>query len=99
MGRMKIHWTGLPRKESMRKLLIALAIVAGAVCWFWLTEDNSPSACQVPVVTAQSGDDMWKLAEQFCPDTDIRKVIHKMIKLNGGSEQIMPGQVILLPTK
>lgn len=99
MGRMKIPWTGLPRKESMRKLLIALAILAGAVCWFWLTEDNAPSACKIPVVTAQAGDDMWALAQQFCPDTEIRKVIDKMIDLNGGTEQIMPGQVILLPTK
>lgn len=99
MGRIQIPWTGLPRKESMRKLQVALVIVASVLVYLWLTEDNAPSACKIPVATAQAGDDMWKLAEQFCPDTEIRKVIDKMIDLNNGTEQIMPGQVVLLPTK
>lgn len=98
MGRIQIPWTGLPRKESMRKLSIALVILAGAIGFFWLMEaTKSPAFCRIPVVTAQAGDDVWGLAEKYC-EGEMREVVDKIVSLNGSS-QIMPGQVVLLPTK
>jgi len=78
--------------------LVALVILAGAIGLLWLMEaTKSPAFCRIPVVTAQAGDDAWGLAEKYC-EGERREVVDKIVSLNGSS-QIMPGQVILLPTK
>ena len=114
MGRIQIPWTGLPRKESMRKLQVALVIVASVLVYLWLQEvTKSPAVCKIPVVTAQSGDDIWGLAEKYC-EGEMREIVDKIISLNANAKLgfgkstsdpgaatvlIYPGQVILLPTK
>lgn len=50
-------------------------------------------------VVIQSGDTLWDIAESYCPQTDTRKVVHKIRKLNDlATANIMPGQIIKIPS-
>ncbi|WP_035166527.1 LysM peptidoglycan-binding domain-containing protein [Caloramator sp. ALD01] len=45
----------------------------------------------------QAGDTLWKIAKQYRPNEDPRKVIYEIRKHNGITPIIYPGQVIEIP--
>ncbi|MGI6066992.1 MAG: cell division suppressor protein YneA [Bacillota bacterium] len=49
-------------------------------------------------VMVQSGDTLWDIAEDYFPQSDTRKVVYKIRKLNNLKTPIIkPGQIIKLP--
>jgi len=102
MGRTKIPIQGHPKKGgTVKKFMVLLAsllaVLAGYFVVILITNAiQEKPVCVVPVITAQAGDDMWGIAERYCPLGDLRDVVMEISNMNGG-ESIVPGQVLRLP--
>lgn len=87
---------------TMKKMLIILmVIVAVAVVAIRVNELVNPPAvaCEATSTVAHQGDTHWDLEQEAnCTGGyDKRDRVDAIIELNGGSETIMPGQLIIFP--
>lgn len=82
----------------------ALAVLIGGASLFIAGQSASASSdASGPVafemVTVESGQSLWGLAEQYAPETDARDWIAQVIDLNSlGSAGLYPGQQLAVPS-
>ena len=79
-----------------RIMVLLLAILLG----WGLVELASEKdvSCSVASVTAQGGDNLWRIAQRHCsPSYRTGDAVQEMIDLNGGTPTIQVGQTIVLP--
>jgi len=84
-------------------VLVAVALVAGlllALVPFVGSADATPTAEgraeEAIVVTVESGDTLWAIAQEIAPGADTREVIHRLGDLVPSSS-LQPGQQIVVP--
>ena len=87
---------------TVKKVFIFIMVVAFAVLVAVRVNQlvNPPAvACEAVSTVAHQGDTYWNLEQEAnCTGGyDKRDRVDAIIELNGGSETIMPGQLILFP--
>lgn len=57
---------------------------------------DANGAAVPPTVTAQPGDTLWEIAEQYHGEISMTRYVDKLVDLNGGPS-LQAGQLVLLP--
>ena len=75
---------------------IALALLLSGLCIGCCIRANGDRDRVTQVYTVQPGDTLWSIAQEYKePDTDTRKYIQKLYRLNPGlTADIMPGDMV-----
>jgi nucleoid-associated protein YgaU len=87
----------------MKKITIAAAIVICALSLVLFVASNAQAKREAPAEGAQwtvhRGETLWEIASRNRGNTEIRRYIYQIQKLNGIGTTIYPGQVLELPGK
>lgn len=78
-------------------LIIALVLAGAVASGFAMNHSTTPIQYRYDY-TVKSGDTLWNIASEACPDgMDVREYIHEISKMNGIDDgSICPGQTIEL---
>lgn len=89
------HAADKQRRENII-LAIILALIFAAVIFTSSLAYKTPK--DTISYTVKSGDTLWKIAEQYCPNCHTGNVIYKIKQLNNIDEEyIYPGEVLVVP--
>ena len=94
------HHTRLTRRGRVLLLTALVAVLFGAFSLGRsVSEAAAPSAQPAQhLVTVESGDSLWTLAQRVAPDNDPRDVVAQIRDLNDLSgAELVPGQQLVLP--
>ncbi|MGI6364475.1 MAG: LysM peptidoglycan-binding domain-containing protein [Bacillota bacterium] len=81
------------------KLIIAclICILAVSLVVAFKVSAQAVQAQDLQTITVRQGDTLWTIAQTHRGNTEIRKYIYKLQKLNDIGSNIYPGQELLLP--
>ena len=72
--------------------ILAISIVA-----IWSINAHAAQPKEHQILTVRQGDTLWNIAQAHRGNTEIRKYIYNLQKLNDIGSNIVPGQELLLP--
>lgn len=84
----------------MKIKLIAVGLVCIAIVSSMVISQVYAQTVQkdsLATITVSQGDTLWTIAQEHRGDTEIRKFIYNLQRLNGINSKIYPGQKLLLP--
>jgi LysM repeat protein len=87
------------KRKNIKKVLLLIIAVFCMTAFAQLKKVDGSSKVKYTSVTVYPGDTLWKIASEYNNDeSDVRKVIYKIRKLNNlKSAVIIPGQELLIP--